>query len=202
MDSPSEKRRAAAARSRENADPHENRAPMPKVVLVLVVALVAWGCWYIATAPINAPAELGDRRTLADLQGSGKAAGGAVDGAAVFQARCVACHQATGQGLPGVFPPLAGSEWVNGKDAKVASIVLRGITGKLTVKGATYNGAMPAFADQLSDAEVAAVLTHVRSQWGNTSPAITEDIVKAARAQTAAMTAPFDGDAALGAPGG
>ncbi|MBB1634431.1 cytochrome c [Cupriavidus sp. UME77] len=202
MDSPSEQRGAAAARSRENPDPHENRAPIPKTVLGLVVALVAWGTWYIATAPINSPSELGDRRTVADLQGSSKTAGGSVDGAAVFQARCVACHQATGLGLPGVFPPLAGSEWINGKDAKAASIVLRGITGKLTVKGTAYNGAMPAFADQLSDAEIAAVLTHARSQWGNSSPPVTEETVKAARAETAAMTAPFDGDAALGAPGG
>ncbi|SDB99922.1 Cytochrome c, mono-and diheme variants [Cupriavidus sp. YR651] len=202
MENPSEKRQAAAARARENPDPHENRTPMPKVVLGLVVALVAWGAWYIVSAPINEPSALGDRRTMADLRGKPQAAGGAVDGAAVFQGRCVACHQATGQGLPGVFPPLAGSEWVTGKDAKLASIVLRGVTGKLTVKGTAYNGAMPAFADQLSDAEIAAVLTHVRSQWGNTAPAVTAETVAAARAETAAMKAPFDGDVALGSPGG
>ncbi|MGO4326098.1 cytochrome c [Cupriavidus sp. 2TAF22] len=202
MDNPSEKRQAAAARSRENPDPHESRTPIPKVVLAIVAGLVAWGAWYIAVAPIDQPPEFGDRRTVADLQGSGKPAGGSVDGAAIFQGRCVACHQATGMGLPGVFPPLAGSEWVNGKDAKAAAIVLRGITGKLTVKGSAYNGAMPAFADQLNDAEIAAVLTHVRGQWGNSAPPVTADTVKAARAETAAMTAPFDGDAGLGAPGG
>nr|WP_315597072.1 cytochrome c [uncultured Cupriavidus sp.] len=199
-----EKRQADAARARELEDPHENRMPIPRYVLALVAVLVAWGAWYIVTAPIDQPPSLGDQRTTADLQGKPKAAGGgaAVDGAAIFQGRCVACHQANGQGLPGVFPPLAQSEWVNGKDAKAAQIVLRGVTGKLTVKGTAYNGAMPAFADQLNDAEVAAVLTYVRSQWGNAAPPVTAETVAAARADTAAMKVPFDGDAALGAPGG
>ncbi len=197
-----EDRQATAARAREYEDPHENRMPIPRYMLAMVAVLVAWGAWYIATAPIDQPSALGDRRTVADLQGKPKSAGSAVDGAAVYQSRCVACHQATGQGLPGVFPPLAGSEWVAGKDAKVAQIVLRGVTGKLTVKGTAYNGAMPAFADQLNDAEIAAVLTHVRSQWGNTAPPVTAETVAAARADTAAMKAPFDGDAALGTPGG
>lgn len=194
-------RHATAARAREYEDPHENRIPIPRYVLAMIAVLVAWGAWYIATAPIDQPSALGDRRTVADLQGQPKGAGGAVDGAAVYQSRCVACHQATGQGLPGVFPPLAGSEWVAGPDTKVARIVLRGVTGKLTVKGTAYNGAMPAFADQLNDAEIAAVLTHVRSQWGNTASPVKPETVAAARADTAAMTGPFDGDAALGTPG-
>ncbi len=104
MADPSEERQAAAARARENADPHENRAPIPRYVLAMVVALVAWGAFYIVTSESDQPSALGDSRTLADLKGKPEGAGGgAVDGAAVFQARCVACHQATGQGLPGVF---------------------------------------------------------------------------------------------------
>ncbi|RZT42202.1 c-type cytochrome [Cupriavidus agavae] len=197
-----EARQAAAARAREYDDPHENRMPIPRYVLAMVAALVAWGAYYIVTAPIDQPPALGDQRTVADLHGTPRAAGASVDGAALFQSHCVACHQASGQGLPGVFPPLAGSEWVTGSDARAAKIVLRGVTGKLTVKGTAYNGAMPAFAAQLGDAEIAAVLSHVRSQWGNTAPAVTPETVAAARAETAAMQAPFDGDAALGAPGG
>lgn len=202
MTDATEQRQAEAARARENLDPHEGRAPIPTYVLVLVAMLVAWGAWYIAVAPIDQPAALGDIRTTADLRGKPAGAGGAVDGAAVYQSRCVACHQATGQGLPGVFPPLAGSEWVTGKEDRLAEIVLRGVTGKLTVKGIAYNGAMPAFADQLGDAEIAAVLTHVRSQWGNSAPPVTAETAAAARARTAAMKAPFDGDAALGGSGG
>lgn len=202
MDERSETQQAAAARARENVDPHEGRAPIPRTVLALIAGLIAFGAIYILMAPINVPSGLGDARTTADLVGKPRPAGGAVDGAAVFQSRCVACHQATGQGLPGVFPPLAASEWVNGKDTRLAAIVLRGVNGKLTVKGTAYNGAMPPFADQLGDAELAAVLTHVRSQWGNTSPPVTAETVAAVRAETADMKAPFDGDAALGSPGG
>lgn len=193
-----DKRHAATAREREHEDPHEGRNPIPLLMLVFAFGLAAWGAWYIATAPIDQPAPLGDRRTIADLTAK---AGGA-DGASIFQARCVACHQATGMGVPGAFPPLAGSEWANGDAHTVASIVLRGVTGPITVKAAQFNGAMPPFAEQLNDAEIAAVLTHVRSQWGNAAPPITADVVAEVRTKTAGMTGPFAGGAALGKPGG
>ena len=105
--------------------------------------------------------------------------------------RCAACHQATGLGLPGAFPPLAGSEYVLGEEERVVRIVLRGLTGPVTVKGQTFNGAMPAWADQLSDAEIAAVLTYVRSSWGNSAEAITAEQVARERAATAGRTAPW-----------
>ena len=65
------------------------------------------------------------------------------------------------QGLPGVFPPLDGSEWVNGDARIVANILLHGVSGPIAVKGSNFSGAMPPFA-QLSDAELAAVASHVR----------------------------------------
>jgi mono/diheme cytochrome c family protein len=99
--------------------------------------------------------------------------------------------------LPGVFPPLAGSEWVLGKEATLARILLHGINGSLTVKGSTYNGAMPAFKEQLQDAEIAAVLSHVRSQWGNQGAVVAPEVVATARKDTAARTEPFKGDAEL-----
>lgn len=112
-------------------------------------------------------------------------------GAAVFATRCVPCHQADGQGLPGAFPPLAGSEYVNGDPLRAARIVLRGLTGPVTVAGGAFNGAMPAWADQLTDAEIAAVLTYVRSSFGNASgPVATADVAKE-RAATAGRTAPW-----------
>jgi mono/diheme cytochrome c family protein len=206
MDIESEKRQAAAARLREHEEPHEGQVPIPKLVIVTVALIFGWGAWYITQAPINQSPALGDQRTEADLRpkpgGAAGGGGGVVDGAAVFQSRCVACHQATGTGLPGVFPPLADSEWVKGDEKQVASIVLRGITGTLTVKGGKYAGAMPPFADQLGDGEIAAVLTYVRGQWGNGAQAITPETVAAARAATASMTAPYAGDSDLKAPGG
>ncbi|MBL8351304.1 MAG: cytochrome c [Burkholderiaceae bacterium] len=183
---------------RENAEPQEASNPMPWVVIVLTALLMAFGVLYIArSALVNAPA-LGDGRSTAELQGAAPAAAGtAVDGAAVYASRCVACHQASGAGLPGVFPPLAGSEWVTGKATTLAALVLHGASGALTVKGSPYNGAMPAFGAQLTDAELAAVLTHVRSQWGNAAATVTADTVAAVRKDTASRTEPFKGDAEL-----
>ncbi|MEM5428810.1 cytochrome c [Cupriavidus oxalaticus] len=183
---------------REHADPRESQTPIPKSVVVLVAALILWGIYYIAQAPINIPSELGDGRTVSALAGK-KASGngGKADGAAIYSGQCVACHQATGQGLPGVFPPLAGSEWVQGKPETAVAIVLHGITGQLTVKGGTFNGAMPPFGAQLNDAEIAAVVTHVRSQWGNAAPPVSAELVGQVRAATKDKTSPYDGDKEL-----
>ena len=126
--------------------------------------------------------------------GAGTPAG---DGAQIFAARCAACHQAGGTGIPGVFPPLAGSNWVTGSDIAAVRILLHGVQGTLTVNGAAYNGAMPGFASQLSDAEIAAVLSYVRSQWGNEAEPVGTSLVTAERATTAARSEPWNGDADL-----
>lgn len=183
---------------REHPEPQEGSNPMPWFVIVLTALLMAFGVLYIARSDIADAPALGDGRSSVDLQGSPTAAAGTtLDGAAVYASRCVACHQAGGAGLPGVFPPLAGSEWVAGKEATLIALVLHGASGPLTVKGHTYNGAMPAFGAQLQDAELAAVLTHLRSHWGNTAAPVTADAVAAVRKDTAARTEPFKGDAEL-----
>lgn len=181
-----------AAQLREHPDPTEQDRPVPKLVLAGAAALFLWGVGYILWTQRDDSPGLGDRRTVATL--AGKPAGAAVDGAQLYAAQCVACHQASGAGLPGVFPPLAGSEWVNGAPARLAAIVLHGVHGKLTVKGAAYDGQMPAFKDKLGDAELAAVLTHVRSQFGNAAAPLTAAEVAAARAATAARAEPWKGD--------
>ena len=79
-------------------------------------------------------------------------------------------------------------------DAKtVARILLLGINGKITVAGATFNGTMPAFGATLSDAEIAAVASHVRSSFGNKSSALTADDVKAERAALGTRATPWAG---------
>ncbi|TXL63517.1 c-type cytochrome [Zeimonas arvi] len=187
--------------ARENPEPSEAPNPMPWFVLLLTAALLGFGIVYIARASLDEAPELGDGRTLAELRGPAVApAGAAIDGAAVYAARCAACHQAGGTGLPGAFPPLAGAEWVTGKAETLVSVVLHGIAGPLTVKGTTYNGAMPAFGAQLQDAEIAAVLTHIRGQWGNRAAPIDAPTVAAVREETAGRTEPFKGDAELAAP--
>lgn len=182
------------AQQRENPDPTEKDRPIPWYVLVGVGALFAWGIGYILTVRDDDPA-LGDRRTIETLQAkAGGTAGGAVDGAQVYSAQCVACHQASGAGLPGVFPPLADSEWVVGDEKVAAAILLHGVTGKLTVKGTAYNGQMPAFGEKLGDAEIAAVLSYIRGNFGNKAAAVTPAAVKAAREAGAERKEPFNGD--------
>ncbi|MEA3161741.1 MAG: hypothetical protein QOD95_3289 [Gammaproteobacteria bacterium] len=143
----------------------------------------------------------GDQRTLADVHEQPKAAGGtaaaAGDGAEIFAARCAACHQAGGTGIPGAFPPLAGSNWVTGPDVTAVRILLHGVQGRLSVNGVAYNGAMPEFGSQLSDAEIAAVLSYVRSQWGNKAAPVRAPLVTTERAATAAHSEPWNGDADL-----
>jgi mono/diheme cytochrome c family protein len=187
----------SASQQRENPDPHEQGRPVPGSMRLLMAVLLVFCIAYISAADIETPAAWGDGREAAEL-GGGKASGTAkADGAALFASMCAACHQANGQGLPGVFPPLAGSEWVQGQPSTAAAIVLHGVTGNLSVKGSNYNGAMPAFGGQLSDEQIAAVLTHVRSQWGNTSGAVSPETVAQARAAHEKRSAPFQGDKEL-----
>ena len=181
------------AQRRENPDPHESNRPIPRIAIAIIALALAWAVGYIALShPGNDPA-LGDSRTLADLAGQ-KAATGAADGAQIFAAQCAACHQATGLGLPGVFPPLAGSEWVLGKETLATRILLHGISGSLTVKGSSYKGDMPAFGAKLSDAEIAAVLSHIRSNFGNNAGKVDAALVKTARETDQDRKAPWNGD--------
>ena len=187
-----------AVQAREQREPFERTEAAPSLVLALAVMLVLWAICYIAFMGLNDEAELGDRRTLSSLRGSAISAPNAVaDGAQVFASQCVACHQATGLGLPGAFPPLTGSEWVNGSPNILTRILLQGVQGKLTVAGKSFVGVMPAFKDKLNDAEIAAVLSHIRSQWGNSAPVVDVALVANARKATANRTDPWNGDIEL-----
>jgi nitrite reductase (NO-forming) len=109
----------------------------------------------------------------------------ATKGAALFAANCSACHQATGEGLPGAFPPLKGNAAVLDPDpTKQINVVLHGLQGE-NVGGTVYATPMPPFADVLSDAEIADIINHERSSWGNDGKQITADQVKALRAAAA-----------------
>ncbi|HEY9856482.1 MAG TPA: c-type cytochrome [Stenomitos sp.] len=130
----------------------------------------------VKAVPIKLPAAPAAEKPAA----APAAAGAKADGAALYSANCASCHQATGQGMAGTFPPLAGSEIPNGPAADHIKIVLHGKSGPITVKGQQYNGAMPPFP-QLSDDEIAAILTYERTNWGNKGSAVTPAEVKALR---------------------
>lgn len=83
--------------------------------------------------------------------------------------------------MPGTFPPLAGNPVVDGPAAALIHIVEDGLTGAITVNGVAYNGQMPAWGQTLSAGDIAAVLTYVRSSWGNHGTPVATADVKAAR---------------------
>ena len=105
-------------------------------------------------------------------------------GQQLFAGTCSVCHQANGEGLSGVFPPLAKSDYL-AKDLKRAiNTVLHGLSGKVTVNGKEYNSVMPPM-NQLNDDAIANILTYVLNTWGNPGGNISADEVKKARAQPA-----------------
>jgi mono/diheme cytochrome c family protein len=186
------------AQKRERIDPNEDSKPLPWFITMTIGALFMWSAIYIKETVMTAAPENGDSRAaqVAALDcpsSTGSAAKVAIDGGAIFQAKCLACHQANGQGIPGVFPPLAASEWVTGKPEVLANILLHGIDGKINVKGTDYNGQMPAFKDLLKDDELAAVLNHIRSDWGNKAEPIDESIIKSVREATKGRDKPYSG---------
>lgn len=103
------------------------------------------------------------------------------DGAKVYDTNCSSCHGANGQGSPGAFPPLALNPVVTGDATKVVHIVKYGLTGSITIAHSTYNGTMPAWGPNLSNADIAAAITFVRSSWGNKASAVTEADVAASK---------------------
>jgi len=103
-------------------------------------------------------------------------------GQAVYGQYCAACHQGGGSGVPGTFPPLTGPV-TNGDPHFLARIVLYGLQGATKVKGQTYSVPMTGLASRMSDTQIADVLTYIRSSFGNSAPAVSDDVVKDERAK-------------------
>jgi len=96
-------------------------------------------------------------------------------GKSIYTTTCFACHQLNGEGMPGVFPPLAKSDFLNKNKEVAISAIINGLTGEVTVNGKTYNGIMP--PQNLNNKQVAAVLTYIYNQWGNSGKKVSEDEV-------------------------
>lgn len=190
-----------AQRGRENDDPDEGVRPLPWFLLMFLGAMAMWGAFYIYSTPSGLDSSYGDQRTVATLRPPVQVTGAVatVDGKQLFGSKCAACHQATGQGVAGVFPPLAASEWVLGDEKTLSNILLHGINGEIAVKGTPYKGAMPAWK-AMSDEELAAVMSYIRTDWGNQAAPIRAEVVKAQREATKARTEPFKGEQELKSP--
>ena len=184
-----------SAQQREQVDPTERSQPIPLLAALVTASVLLFGIGYIVFSDAPGAPTLGDRRTLTDLSADTTKTAGAVDGKQLYAAQCVACHQASGQGLAGVFPPLDGSEWVIGDERIVANILLHGIAGEITVAGTAYKGNMPPFK-QLGDAELAALASHVRGAWSNKAPPIKPELIAQERKASTRAT-PFAGGVEL-----
>lgn len=109
-------------------------------------------------------------------------------GGQLFAGTCSVCHQANGAGLPGVFPPLAQSDYLNSDPQRSIGVLLRGLSGKVSVNGKDFDSVMPAM-NQLNDDEVANILTYVLNSWGNKGGRILASEVKAERAKAVPVKA-------------
>lgn len=176
----------------------ESLGPIPVWTWVMIAMIVAWAGWYsleyfatppafaqtptYASNPALAAAQVPATETNAAASAvAGKNVAGfdyATLGPQEYAQNCAACHGASGAGVPGAFPPLAGDPVVNGSAADVhIRIVLKGLAGKV-IGGVHFASQMPAFAAQLTDAQIAAVIDHERTSWGNHGPLVTPNQVK------------------------
>jgi len=182
---------------RERADPTDGYEPISLWLITLAFALVFWGGMYLVSHSGGFRADVFNSNLVAwDGAGGAAADQGPPDpmvvGKRVFTQYCTVCHQSTGQGVPGQFPPLAGSEWVLSQDwhgdNHLVKIVLNGLQGPVTVKGNPYNNAMAPWGGVLNDDQIAAVLTYIRNEWGNQAPPITPEFVANVRKQSEGRT--------------
>lgn len=174
----------------------ESSGPIPVWTFVMIALIAAWAGWYgltefqqpaaFAQAGVADPVAAANAPMApakgAHASGNGTAAGFdyAASGASLYTANCAACHGATGAGVPGAFPALAGDPVVNAADPKAQiGVVLHGLHGA-AIKGAAYASQMPPFT-QLSDSDIAAIVDHERTSWGNAAPTVNPDDVKRLR---------------------
>jgi mono/diheme cytochrome c family protein len=122
-------------------------------------------------------------------------------GKKVYSANCATCHQMSGQGVAGQYPPLAGSEFTTGGSKRPAMIVLKGLQGPVKVKGVQYGTAvMQPWDKTLTDQKIADVLTFERSEWGNHASPVTAEQITALRKELASHPESFNEEQILGVP--
>ena len=162
---------------REKDEPSNGSSPIPIFILFLFSALCFWGGVYL----IQFGGGFSKDAYTLDYNPHAKVAVVQISlydrGAKVFKAQCVVCHQETGLGVAGVWPPLAGSEWVTGHQESLARILINGLNGPIEVAGNTFNGTMPAFGPSgfnLKPVDIAGVLTYIRQEWDNGASEVTE----------------------------
>jgi nitrite reductase (NO-forming) len=187
-----------AQRSRfDDAEPSTANVPMPVWVFVALAILVFGGMYFLDehgggfNSVVYTPFASSNEVAVYNRGSDDAIARGVI----VYAQTCQLCHQPSGMGTPGQFPPLAGSEWVLAKEPdRAIRIVLDGLTGPVTVKGEPWNATMVPWRGTLSDRQIADVLSYVRNSFGNKAAPVNPAKVKAIRDETAARGgAPWTG---------
>lgn len=161
----------------------ETPAPVPTWAWVLFILVVAWAIYYFIEQfkPTKEFADTPTYGTWGLTEDITSTSSTSELGAQLYRTSCASCHQENGQGVSGAFPPLAGDPVVTSENAtRHIKVVLYGAQGS-TINGVKYVTPMPAWAEQLSDEEVVAVINHERSSWGNTAPNISQQEVAKVR---------------------
>lgn len=176
---------------REKEEPREGFSPVPVFFIFLFGALMFFGGVYITRFsggfrpdvfdPAWAPTKTESAAVAFDPLKQGKK---------LFARTCQQCHQANGKGVPGVYPVLAGSPWVLGREDRLANLLILGMSGPLVVLDHNYNGNMPTVG-MWKDRDIAAVLTYVRQEWGNNAPPVSEATVTEARKSIGTRSKPW-----------
>jgi mono/diheme cytochrome c family protein len=169
--------------SRDKDEPAEGFSLTPIFIVFLFCGFGFWAGLYLTQnsgnfAPsafdLNAPKSSGAGGPVAFEPDAAK-------GEKLFLANCAACHQATGLGVPGAFPPLVKSVWVTGSEDRLIKAILAGLAGEIEVNGVKYNGNMPNIGAGLKDAQIAHIATYVRQAWGNVAEPVMDTKVTEVR---------------------
>ena len=179
---------------REKEEPTENFSPMPLFFVALFMILAFWaGVYLVHYSGDFGPFHYDETVRAGSFEESGpKEVDMIALGKRVYNQNCVACHQASGLGLPNVYPPLVNSDWVKDNPERLIKVILAGLAGEVVVNGNTYNNAMTPF-DRLKDQHIAAVLTYIRTdpQYQNASYEVSEELVAKVREQYGARKDPW-----------
>jgi mono/diheme cytochrome c family protein len=189
-----------AAIQREKREPQAGLEPLSMWLILVYGLAVFFGGAYLGRFAGNFSGDALDYGSVPTKKSAGPQGGPelaaelgpAQRGKKIFAANCATCHQATGLGVAGQYPPLAGSEYVLGGTRRLGMILLKGLEGPLTVKGAQFGTAvMQPWDKTLTDAKIADVLTYIRQEWGNTASPVAAEGIAALRKEIGGRPASF-----------
>ncbi len=184
--------------SPETGEPTATRSAAPMWIIVVTLALLFAGGIFLDSHSgwfdKNVYVPYGSRQQLDSFQPKSGAQAALARGKTVYESVCGICHGSDGAGKAGQAPALAGSEWVAAKGFnRLLHIPLAGVAGAIKVHGQDWNLNMAAMGAALPDSDLAAVLTYIRSSWGNQAGEVTAEDVQKVRAEIGKSPQPYTG---------